>query len=268
MAVPIVVVLTYNTLMSSTRWRKVVRDLWANKTRTLLVLLSIAVGVTAIGMVMVSQIIVDRSLPEAYSAVNPASGTILTLNTFEDELVDTIRALPEVGQAEGRRAVFVRFLTADGEWRNLQLIALPDFENVTINRVKPQAGAFPPPERTMIIERASLDASLGLGEVQIGDTLIIEPPDGRQREIQVSGTLHDLSQLPAFINGSGYAYITYDTLAWLGEPRDYNQLVFVVAEERLNQEHIQNVAKLIENRLGRSGVQVLFTLIFLSLIHI
>ena len=248
--------------MTSTRWRKVVRDLWANKTRTLLVLLSIAVGVTAIGMVMVSQIIIDRSLPEAYAAVNPASGTILTLNTFDDEMAETIRAMPEVGQAEGRRAVFVRFLTATGEWRNIQLIAIPDFEDITINRVNPQAGAFPPPEQTMLIERASLVESLGLGDVAIGDTLIIEPPDGKQREIQVSGTLHDLSQLPAFINGSGYAYITYDTLEWLGEPRDFNQLVYVVAEDKLNEEHVQAVGKLIEGRLERSGVAVLFTLIF------
>ena len=56
------------------------RDLWSNKTRTILVLLSIAVGVTAIGMVMGSQIIVDRSLPAAYAAVNPASATIFTIN--------------------------------------------------------------------------------------------------------------------------------------------------------------------------------------------
>ncbi len=248
--------------MSSTRWRKVVRDLWANKTRTLLVLLSIAVGVTAIGMVMVSQIIIDRNLPEAYAAINPASGTILTLNTFDDDMVETIRALPEIGQAEGRRAVFVRFLTPAGEWRNIQLIAIPDFEDITINRVNPQAGAFPPPEETMLIERASLDASLGLGDVAIGDTLIIEPPDGKQREIHISGTVHDLSQLPAFINGSGYAYITYETLEWLGEPRDFNQLVFVAAEDKLNQEHVQSVGKMIENRLERSGVAVLFALIF------
>jgi putative ABC transport system permease protein len=248
--------------MLSTRWRKVVRDIWANKTRTLLVLLSIAVGVTAIGMVLVSQIIVDRSLPEAYAAINPASGNILALNTFDEEMVETISAMPEVGQAEGRRTVFVRFLTAAGEWRNIQLTAIPDFDDITINRVKPQEGAFPPPEETMLIERASLDASLGLGDVQIGDTLIIEPPDGKQSEIKVSGTLHELSQLPAFINGSGYAYITYDTLEWLGEPRDYNQLVYVVAEDKLNEEHVQAVGKLIEDRLERSGVTVLFTLIF------
>lgn len=248
--------------MIPTRWRKVMRDLWSNKTRTTLVLLSIAVGVTAIGMVLGSQKIVDESLPEAYAAVNPASGTLYALSTFDDDMVEAIVSMPEVGQAEGRRFVNVRFQTSDGEWRSMQINAIPNFDDITINKLKPQAGAFPPPERSLVIERDSFRASLGLGDVEIGDTLIIEPPDGKQREILISGSVHDLSQLPAFINGSGYGYITYDTLEWMGEPRDFNQVVYVVEENKLDQEHIQAVGKLIEDRLARSGVIVLFTLIF------
>ena len=244
------------------RWRKVIRDVSSNKTRTLLILLSIAVGVTAIGMVLGSQIIVDESLPEAYAAVNPASGTLFALSTFDDDMVESIVAMPEVGQAEGRRFVNVRFLTSDGEWRSIQLYAVPNFDDITINKLNSEAGAFPPPERTLLIERDSFRDSLGLGDAAIGDTLIIEPPDGRQREIQISGTVHDLSQLPAFINGSGYGYITYDTLEWLGEPRDYNQVVYVVADNKMDIDHVTEVGKLIEDRLARGGVLVLFTLIF------
>jgi len=238
--------------MISTRWRKVLRDLWANRTRTILVLLSVAVGVTAIGMVMGSQIIIDNSLPQAYRSVNPASGTILTLTTFDDEMVEAVQAMPEVAQAEGRRFVIVRFLDSQGEWRNLQLYAIPDFEAISINKIHPERGAFPPPEQELLMERASLEESLGLGDVTLGDSLIIEPPDGKQRVIKVAGTVHDISQLPAFINGTGYCYITYDTLEWLGEPRDFNQLVFVVAENTLDMEHIQDVGRSIVNRLERS----------------
>ena len=37
--------------MGSPRWNKVLRDLWGNKVRTLLVALSIAIGVFAVGVV-------------------------------------------------------------------------------------------------------------------------------------------------------------------------------------------------------------------------
>jgi putative ABC transport system permease protein len=252
------------TIMSiiQPRWRKVVRDLWSNKTRTILVILSITVGVTTVGMVMGSQIVVNRDLPDAYAAVNPASANIFTINTFDDGMVEAIEAMPEVGAAEGRRFVSVRFQTKSGEWRNLQLFAISDYEAIEINRFEPEAGAWPPPQRTLLIERASFIPSLGLAEFEVGDTLVIEPPDGRQREIKISGTAHDLSQLPAFINGSGYGYVTYDTLEWLGEPRDFNQLLFVVEENELDIDHVKAVGNLVQDRLERSGVAVIFTLIF------
>ena len=68
------------------------------KARTILVLLSIAVGVSAIGMVM-GAIIVDRNLPEAYTAINPASATIYTFNTFDDRMVEAVEALSQVAEA-------------------------------------------------------------------------------------------------------------------------------------------------------------------------
>lgn len=248
--------------MLRTRWIKVLRDLSSNKTRTILVILSIAVGVTALGMVMGAQSIVDESLPEQYAAINPASATIYTLNTFGDDMIEAIEAMPEVSQAEGRRFVNVRFFDKDGVSRTLQINAIPDYENMDINIVDAEEGAFPPPERDILIERASFSPALGLGSVEIGDTLTIEPPDGKKREVTIAGSIHDQSQLPAFMAGTGYGYITYDTLEWLGEPRDFNQIVFISEENKLDADHIQDVAKLIQDRLERDGNQVLFTLIF------
>ena len=62
----------------------------------ILVILSIAVGVTAIGMVMGSQITVDRNLPDAYAAVNPASARVFTINTFDDKMVEAVEAMSEI----------------------------------------------------------------------------------------------------------------------------------------------------------------------------
>ena len=41
--------------MVSPRWRKILRDMGNNKTRTLLVVLSIAVGVFAVGVIVSAQ---------------------------------------------------------------------------------------------------------------------------------------------------------------------------------------------------------------------
>jgi putative ABC transport system permease protein len=244
------------------RWRKVLRDLWQNRTRTFLVVLSIAVGVAAIGMVAGSQVALTTDLSATYAQVNPASANVLLLTTFDEELVTTIQAMDEVAEAEGRRYVFVRFRGEGGEWFNLQLTAVPDFNDMRLNKIWPEEGEWPPPEGTVLIERASFQPQLGLGDVEIGDTLLVEPPDGRARPLTISGTVHDLNQFPAALAGSGYGYITFDTLEQLGEPRNFNQLFFTVAAQKDDRDHIQIVGNAVADRLERANQLVLFTFIF------
>ena len=58
--------------MIAPRWRKILRDLWGQRTRTVLMVLSIAVGVMALGVVSITYVIVTRDLPAGYRAANPA----------------------------------------------------------------------------------------------------------------------------------------------------------------------------------------------------
>ena len=81
--------------MLSPRWRKVLRDLWSNKTRTILVVLSIAVGVFAVGMIAGSRVILLRDVAAAYSASRPYNATLYT-DWFDDELVQVVRHMPGV----------------------------------------------------------------------------------------------------------------------------------------------------------------------------
>ncbi len=87
--------------MISPRWRKVLRDLWHHKTRTAIVVLSIAVGVFAVGMIVSSQIMLTEDMTLRYKATNPASA-FLYPNRFDDDLVQTIRHMDGIRDAEGR----------------------------------------------------------------------------------------------------------------------------------------------------------------------
>ena len=53
------------------RWSKVVSDLWGDKTRTALVVASIAVGVFAIGMIITAFAILNEDINASYAASNP-----------------------------------------------------------------------------------------------------------------------------------------------------------------------------------------------------
>lgn len=248
------------------RWLKVLRDLGSNKTRTLLVVLSIAVGVFALGMITTARTALSEGLAQDYAAIQPASAMLMVgdllvgngADGFDDDLVETIKRMREVDEAEGRRRVTVRLNVGPDQWRDLQLFAIPDYDDIRINKVRPESGDWPPPEHEMLIERAAL----GLTQAEVGDSVTIKTSANKLRVLRIGGLTHDLSRLPAFLDGTIYGYVTFDTLEWLGEPRTYNELHIVVAGDRSDKAHIQKVAKLVQDKVERSGRPVALTLIF------
>lgn len=239
--------------MVSPRWRKVLRDLWGNKTRTLLVVLSIAVGVFAVGMIAGTQVILTRDLNNGYLEINPASASLNTA-PFDDELVQTVRGMREVRAADGRRSVTVRVQTGPDEWGSLQLFAIPDFDDMRVNQITSLSGLWPPPTKGMLLERSSPL----LTSAQAGATVVVEAPNGKLRTVEIAGIAHDINQPPAAFTGTSYGYITFDTLEWLGQPRNYNELNIIVAEHDTDKEHITAVANQVRDKVEKSGRSVGF----------
>jgi putative ABC transport system permease protein len=230
------------------RWRKVLRDVRGNKTRTFLVALSIAVGVFAVGTTAGTWVMMSRDLSADYAAIDPSSAILFTA-PFDDDLVRSIESMPAVREAEGRFSFVVRLRTGPDEWRNLRLEAIDDFDDIRLNRVRPERGAWPPPEEEVLIERAAL----GLTESDIGDALVIRSSDGTERELRIAGLAHDLNKVPASFSGTPYGYITFDTLEWLGYPPSFNTLHLLVNGNTADEQHVQAVIDDVRDEIEQSG---------------
>ncbi len=102
-----------------------------------------------------------------------------------------------------------------------------DFETMRISTFSPEAGAFPPPAQTILLEREALT----LLKMKIGDTLSVQTPSGSKQTIEVSGTVHDPSLAPAWQEQTVYGYITPDTLKYLGESGTLQLLKVVVKDQ-------------------------------------
>ncbi|MBV7335536.1 ABC transporter permease [Chloroflexi bacterium TSY] len=244
------------------RWRYALRDLWTHKSRTLLVILSIAVGVFAFGTIAGAASTLSTELPANYQAIQPASAVLHT-TPIDDEMVKSIRRMPEVAYAEGRHTAPVRYRNANLEgtgneveaWQDLRLFALEDYQDHHVDIVRPHQGPWPPPERTLLIERNSL----ALTEAQIGDTLLLETEKGDQRPLRIVGLVHDMNQPPAQITGIPYAYVERDTLEWLGLSRNFNEVHLRVAENQFDKAHITQVAQAATDKIEESGYSVFWT---------
>jgi putative ABC transport system permease protein len=240
----------------SPRWRKVLRDLWGNRARTLLVVLSIAVGVFAVGMIAGTRVVMSREMHASWAAVNPASASMDT-DLFDQELVWTVRNMPGIREADARLEFGLRFKTDPEaeEWRNLQIFACPDYEDIRIYQLRHESGEWPPPEQEMLVERASLE---WMG-VQVGDVIVVEAPNGKQRELRIAGTLHDMTRQAASWTGWAVGYVTPRTIEWLGLPPQFDQLNIIVEDRPYDEAHVRQMVQQVREKVEKSGRMVYYT---------
>jgi putative ABC transport system permease protein len=237
------------------RYKKVFADLWGNKSRTILVVLSIAIGVFAVGMVANAYLILDEASTIGYQAVNPTSAFIVA-SPFDDELVDSIRDMPEVAEAEGKRVQEVR-MTLNGRSYATNLSA-QDYENARVNLLQSTSGKAIPDDHELLIDQTAT----ALTDFALGDTAIIEMNDGRHYEMTIVGTVRDQNSNPSINSGGINAYTSLDTFEYLGETADYNYLLYVAADNQHDRTYIQALTGDIKDKIEKTGRVVFFTLVF------
>jgi putative ABC transport system permease protein len=237
--------------MLGARWHKILNDLWRNKLRTALIVLSIAVGLFAMGTIVSARAILATEMARDFAAINPSHGIVRTVQPFDRDFVRAVAAMDEVAAVDARRVLEVRAEIAPGEWMTLRLFAVEEYEDMTVDIVRPIRGAWPPPAREILIERSALP----LLNTGVGDTLRIEMPSEQQRELRVSGVVHDLVQVPASFDGTPYGYIHMDTLTWLGEPYGLNEL-HVVAADAADEAAAQQAVNAVKTKAEKNGLSI------------
>ncbi|MBS1789445.1 MAG: FtsX-like permease family protein [Acidobacteria bacterium] len=218
-------------------WQKAIRDFWLERTRTVLVVVAIAIGIAAFSTVMSSYAILTRELDKGYLATNPASFTLVA-DKVDEALMAAVATHPGVAVAEARRTVSGRIKSGPVEWRSLVLFVVNDYGDIRVSRLVPQSGAWPPATGEILIERDAMQVA----KTRIGDTVTIKTVNGEEHQLRLSGTTHDVTQAQARMENIVYGYITLATLAQLGEEPYLDRVNVVVTEPRFSEPHIRAIA--------------------------
>jgi putative ABC transport system permease protein len=238
----------------NTLWRKAVRDFWYQRARTALVVLAIALGISAFAAVLSSYAILTRELDRGYLDTNPASA-VLRVDSIDDDLVKAILKNPEVSDAEPRRTISGQIKAGPVQWRNLRLFVVHDYGDIRVSKLVPERGAWPPATGEILIERDAFQVA----NANIGDAVTVKTANGIEQPLAISGSVHDVGQAQARMENIVYGYVNLATLVQLGEEPTFDQLNILVAQNRFDEEHIKRVAadveKLIESR-GRKVLRV------------
>ena len=238
--------------MFRTRWQKVFIDLWRNRARTLVVALAIGVGVYAVGGVINTQEIMIREFERDQASARPAQAIIRT-TAFDASFAERVAAIPDVVVAEGRHVARGHTLKPGGQGEELVIVAVPDFTLMKVDAITPLEGAFPPADRQIALERLAF-AEL---DVEIGDKLTLEMDNGAVKTLTIAGAVHDPQQFTPEILGSSAAFVTPETMGFLGEIESFTELRLRVGSDGNDREHVQAIVTRVEEQIENSGRPVL-----------
>ena len=244
------------------RWRKVARDLAGHKFRTLLVVLSIAVGIFAITVVMGGRGILLREFEAVYES-SAAPTITFAVDAADDGVVRAVRRVPGVHAAEGRRVFALRY--TEGEqpreavsagWETLQVLAVPDISAAAVEKTTLEAGrSWPPAAGEVLLERS---ANM-IGHYEPGDLITVETTSGKRVVLRVAGIVHDINAFPAHFVAGPTGYVSMESLRLLDEPAKYNSIRLIAEGSPSQAEASRLAASIRDDVLLARGLRVLQT---------
>ena len=230
-------------------FRKIARDLWHHKARTALVVLSIAVGVMAVGMTVSAQTLVARQLARAKETTQFAHVGLALSQPVSDEMVSVLADLSGVAKADGSALFGLRWKPApEAEWQETGVWALADFAHQPFNFIQLRQGNWPD-EGAVAVDGAYVTK---FHLPPVGGTIYFEVND-RALPVTLGGTVRDPDQLVILATAPIF-YATREMLAQLGGPRDFDHVRLMLRD--FTRARAEAVASAAEAKLSKVNVQV------------
>lgn len=235
-------------------WAKVWSDLWDNKVRTILAVLSIAAGVFAVGAAFgMSDQLLD-AMDDAHQASVPTHFTLSLSTPVTTDLVDDLKNIAGVEDIALGSFETTRYKTnLDDEWQAAWVVSREDFEEQIYELLPLKAGEWPN-RRRIGVERLTSQHN----SINIGDTIYFEIDD-RPKAREVAGVMRHNFVPPPQFGGPGVFFMDADAMTLLGIPKgQFDQIIVRVTP--YSRELAQDVASEIKDRLSSEGIGVAITI--------
>lgn len=236
--------------MLKTRWLKVLTDIWGNKTRSILVILSVGVGVFAVGFVQTLSTILIGDMNADFNSVNAHSAMVMSTEALSDDFIISLKSVPGIDEIEGRGSASGKIDLGNGKTAMIMVSSVESFKDKKIDIFRPNdpvdKGELKPlGTHEIYLERSSVN----LLNVKPGDKIAVQLKSGRVRELKVAQIVYDITSMPFLFTNMAVAYTTPDTMVWLEGERNFNSVAFTVKENKYDRKHVADVAEAIVKRI-------------------
>ena len=187
-------------------FRKILRDLWRSKGRTLLAVLSIAVGAFAVGFVGGMSDLMPARMIGSYRETNPAHLNVYLSGAVSDDDITALSRLGGVAGIQGQRDLSARWRKDNTQpLRSMDLTFRADYAQQQFNTIQLLSGRWPVKSDEAAVERSSV-ATFG---VPTAGSIALVVND-RERALKIVGVVEDLTVQPPAFGGNATVYVSRD----------------------------------------------------------
>jgi putative ABC transport system permease protein len=195
-------------------WHKIWFDIWHNKTRTLLAVLSIAAGVFAVGAIFGMSELLGTNMDNSHRAVIPPHVNVGLGGLVDRETLLNLRSVPGVEDIEPYNQVSIQYkLHPEDEWRPGVIEMRDDYEHQKYELLQLRAGHWPSGKDEVAIERMA-GQFLNLG---VGDTVIFRINE-KERTFPITGLIRHPFVPPPQFQDLAFFFMNGDGMERLGIP--------------------------------------------------
>jgi len=204
----------------SSQFAKLWHDLWNEKARTIQVILVIALGAFATGLVIGGRNLIAGTIADQWRQAEPPNIKLAVNPPLTDDQLNAIERFEDVYQVEGTLSGSVEWrFPGESEWRTARLEARQDYKDQKMELIGLESGLWPNRSTLGLIKTA--DELYGVGE---GDRIEIRSND-QVRSVKLTGTLKPVGPFPVVFLGQPVFYADRAYFERLTGRGTYDQLL-------------------------------------------
>jgi putative ABC transport system permease protein len=232
-------------------WHKIWFDIWHNKTRTLLAVLSIAAGVFAVGTIFGMSDMLLTNMDKSHRAVLPTHIYVYLAQPIDRDTILSLHEISGVEDVEPFNSVNILYkLHPDDEWRQGVIQMRDDYNAQKYALLQLRQGRWPSGKNEVGLERMAAQF-LNIG---ISDSVIVKIDD-QERTFPITGLIrHPFVPPPQFMD-LAFFFMSGEGMERFGIQEGQFSSLYVRVTP-YSSDHAKEVATAIKNKLAKQDIRV------------
>lgn len=240
----------------NTLWLKAWADLWLYKTRTLLTISSIAIGLFSVGTLFGMMDMLLSKMDQAHQQSSPSDINLILRNAINKSWLQRIKQIPDIAGVDSMTQSAVRYRGAiQTEWLTGIIIARPAPDQQQFDKSSLMSGHWPLHNQVAIE-----NMSAHITGLKPGDIIELETKAGI-KSMQISGIVRHPFVKPPKFGGQVHFFIDSTQTEPFGTPIDSFRQILIKTTQPFSAEKTRAVAAKLTQFLLHNNIAINVTLL-------